>query len=95
MARKDKTDRKGVHAHLPKRIKTVNDLLTRSDIATVVSDLVEHQSELKDVITIFVDSKGLLYFDLSANSTYKDLIYMIERTKHLLMLEVDDVSNEG
>jgi len=62
------------------QIETVNDLLAKDDIHSVIEDAIEHKKNMKCLVMVWLDNDdGLHYYTSTTNS--KDTIYMLDECK--------------
>ena len=79
---------------ISRNIKTVDDLITRSDVNDILSEAAQNKADITDIIIISKTSDGLMHYswavdDDGKNETLKAL-GMIEYTKNMILNPPED-----
>jgi hypothetical protein len=73
---------------LTNRIKTVNDLLTRSDVNDVLDELSKNKSDVTDMIVIYKTSNNLMHYSYAINDNNNEtlrVLGMVEYFKNMIL----------
>lgn len=73
-------------AKLPKRVKTILDLLARDSVRHMIAHL--EASDLDNLLLIYIDPKGIVQALSSSNSNDADILYMLTVAKSKILSDI-------
>jgi hypothetical protein len=71
-----------------RRAKSCSDILAQDDVNGILNDLADYKSDMDDLIVIWTDKKGDLWFQTTKGIKESTALWMMEITKQ-------DILNEG
>ena len=74
---------------ISRRIKTVNDLLARSDVNNTLEDFIKRKVDVVDLMIVYTTAQGEIRMSQSGIEP-KDMMWMLQKTAQTILREDED-----